>query len=86
MNIRERKFVRKPWEGTFVQYDGSSDMAKALAETYVGLWEECGCLFMNDEDHFQNEVYEDDWLQIEDERVIDVIEPLAFKRMYEEVR
>jgi len=86
MNTRERKFVRKPLTATFVQYDGSNDMAKTLAETYVGLWEEGGCLFITDEDHFQNEVFEDDWLQIEDDRVIDVIDPLAFKRMYEEVK
>lgn len=86
MNTHERTFVRKPLTAKFIQYDGSSDMAKYLSDTYLGLWEDGGCLFMNDEDHFQNEVLEDDWIQIEDDRVIDVIEPLAFKRMYEEVK
>ena len=83
-----RKFERIPLVAEFIQYDGSEDMAKTLAGDYVGLYEEGGTLFFSsaDGDHFMAEVLEDDWLHIAGERVIDIIDPISFPKMYKEVK
>ncbi|MBP7509378.1 MAG: hypothetical protein KA807_16320, partial [Prolixibacteraceae bacterium] len=79
-------FVRKPLTAKFIQYDGSDEMRDWLNAEYAGVYVDGGCLFFSDADEAFPEILEDDWLHIAGGIIIDVIAPLKFKEMYEEVK
>lgn len=81
-----KTFVRKPLTARFVQYDGSDEMRDWLEAEYAGVYVDGGCLFFNGADEGYPEILEDDWLHLARGVVIDVISPLKFKEMYEEVK
>ncbi len=82
-----KTFVRKPLTAKFIQYDGSDEMRDWLDANYVGVYKDGDYLFLNNTDDGYPEILEDDWLHIvEGCNIIDVISPLKFKEMYEEVK
>ena len=78
-----KTYRRKPRTIDAVQFEGTAQHAEDLVEEYFNLTRDYDCLYF-DGNYETEEVYEGDWLVIENRRVIEVIDRDVFSDAYEE--
>jgi hypothetical protein len=83
----EKTYIRRPRTVKAIQYDGTYEMILLIEREYINVKIHGGFLYFTGGYHGEDEIYEGDWLIIENGvSTVEVIDKDIFEDMYERRR